>query len=285
MGRPYQTIKKEKTGNDGMIEQCTHNISGPLSSQPTHRNACSHEYGGNQSKFRKIVVFILLFLQCSLLFCDTITFSGNNLKTILAKGKERTVLTGNAVLTSDDNDIRADNIELYGEDFTFVRCTGHIRVINKKKEIDVTAEQMYYDRNQKMIRFQGNVIMEDKKNETIVKGGYLENWEDEELVIIQLGVRILKKDMACRSEFARYYRKEERLELSGLPRVIRKDDEYTALKIYVNLKNDEVTLEGNVTGEVKWEDKKADNGEPTIEPEPTAGQEILQPEETPIPKD
>ncbi len=214
---------------------------------------------------RSALISCILLLASASVEGETISFSGNTLRTILAKGKERTVLSGNAVLTSEDNYIRADSIELYGEDFVYVRCTGNIHLINKEKEIDVTSEQMYYDRKQKMIRFQGNVIMEDQKNETIVKGGYLENWEDEELVIIQLNVRILKKDMACRSEFARYFRKEERLELSGLPRVVRKGDEYTALKIYVNLKNDEVTLEGRVTGEVKWEDEK---DEAAVTPQP-----------------
>jgi lipopolysaccharide export system protein LptA len=215
----------------------------------------------------------LLVLNSQFCVPDTITFSGNSLKTILAKGKERTVLSGNATLTSDDNFIRADTVELYGDDFAFVRCSGNVHVINTKKEIDVTSETMYYDRKQKIIRFRGNVVMEDKKNETIVKGGYVENWEDEEIVIIQLGVRILKKDMACRSEFARYFRKEERLELSGLPRVTRNEDTYAALKIYVNLENDEVTLEGNVSGEVKWEEEKSTESGKESKGEAQAGEE------------
>jgi lipopolysaccharide export system protein LptA len=211
---------------------------------------------------RALFCIFCFLIHCIFIFSDSISFSGNNLKTILAKGKEKTILTGNAVLTSEDNHIQADTIELYGEDFTFVLCSGKVRVINKKKEIDVSSDRLFYNRKEKMTRFQGNVVMEDKKNETIVKGGYLENWEDDELVIIQTGVRILKKDMVCRAEFAKYYRKEEQLELSGLPRVIWKGDEYRALKIYVNLNNDEIRLEGNVSGAVNWEEdkeKKQDN--------------------------
>jgi lipopolysaccharide export system protein LptA len=106
-----------------------------------------------------------------------------------------------------------------------------------------------------MIRFQENAIMEDKENEIVVKGGLIETWEDDEITIIQIGVRILKKDMVCRSEFARYLRKEDKLELSGMPRVIWKGDEYKALKILIDLENDEINLEGNVKGEVFWEDE------------------------------
>jgi lipopolysaccharide export system protein LptA len=107
-----------------------------------------------------------------------------------------------------------------------------------------------------MIRIQENAVMEDKENEIVVKGGLIENWEDEEITIIQIGVRILKKDMICRSEFARYLRKEEKLELSGMPRVFWKGDEYKAMKIYVDLDNDEIKLEGNVQGEVLWEEEE-----------------------------
>ncbi|MBA7557710.1 hypothetical protein ES705_50479 [subsurface metagenome] len=73
--------------------------------------------------------------------------------------------------------------------------------------------------------------MVDKKNETVVKGGFIEHWEERDESIIQLGVRILKKDLVCRAEYARYLREEEQLELAGMPIVYWKGDEYQASKI------------------------------------------------------
>lgn len=212
---------------------------------------------------KKIAIIVFFFSVSSLLLSeDTITFSGNTMKTILARGRERTVLAGMAELTSKENVIYADSIELYGKDYNYIFCTGNVHVINKEKKIEVWSKKLFYNRKINMIRFQENALMEDKENEIVVKGGLIETWEDDEITIIQIGVRILKKDMICRSEFARYLRKEDRLELSGMPRVIWKGDEYKALKILIDLENDEIHLEGNVKGEVFWEEenKEGDAG-------------------------
>lgn len=202
-----------------------------------------------------LVMFILFFSLLLFAGEDTITFSGNNMKTILARGRERTLLSGMAQLTSKDNFISADSIELYGKDFSYIFCTGNVHVINREKNIEVWSGKLFYNRDKNIIRFQENAVMEDKENEIVVKGGLIETWEDDEITIIQIGVRILKKDMVCRSEFARYLRNEDRLELSGMPRVIWKGDEYKALKIFIDLEKDEIHLEGNVKGEVFWEEE------------------------------
>jgi len=200
---------------------------------------------------------LLIFCLCGgLIFTEVFHFSGNRVQTIFAKGKERTLLTGNARVVSDDNYITAHSIELFGKDNTYILCTGNVRLINTEKGIDVTCEKMFYDRKLKKSRMQGNAVMVDRENEIVVKGGFIEDNEEQEITIIQIGVRILKEDMVCRSEFARYLRKEEKLELSGMPIVHWKGDEYRASKIYIDLDKDEITLEGDVSGELTSEDEE-----------------------------
>jgi lipopolysaccharide export system protein LptA len=92
--------------------------------------------------------------------------------------------------------------------------------------------------------------MLDEQNEVVVKGGYLENWEDSDETVVQIGVRILKEDLVCRAEYARYQRNEDKLELSGMPVVNWKGDEYRALKIYIDLNTDTIRLEGDIRGKV-----------------------------------
>jgi lipopolysaccharide export system protein LptA len=87
----------------------------------------------------------------------------------------------------------------------------------------------------------------------VVKGGYLENWEDSDETVVQIGVRILKEDLVCRAEYARYQRSEDKLELSGMPVVDWKGDEYRALKIYIDLNTDTIRLEGDIRGKVRSE--------------------------------
>lgn len=200
-----------------------------------------------------LMVLVVLVPQTA--YSDTFTFSGDSMTTVLARGKERTVLTGNAVIISDETEIRGDEIILYGEDSRFAQCSGGVEVIDTVKGIYLQSENLFYDRDRDLSRVEGYAEMEDQKNELIVKGGYLENFGKDDITIIQIGVRILKEDLACRSEFARFRREEEILELSGMPYVFWKGDEYRASRITINLKTDEIKLEGEVQGTVTTEEE------------------------------
>lgn len=210
----------------------------------------------------------LLFLLCispgraSTVWADTFRFSGNSMTSVLAEGRERTTLVGNAVIISDTTTIKADEIELYGEDSRYARCKGEVTIRDEEKGYLLRCEDLYFDRENDLSRIEGYAEMEDYRNELVVKGEYLEHDGKKDITIIQVGVRILKEDLACRSEFARVKREENILELSGMPYVYWKGDEYRASRITVNLDTDEISLEGEVQGTVVTEE------------EPEEGQEI-----------
>jgi lipopolysaccharide export system protein LptA len=220
---------------------------------------------------------------------ETFSYSGDSVRATLAKGSERAVLTGHATVRSDDMLITADEIELLGEDFTVALATGAVRVADAKRGIDLTASDLWYDRDTKITRIRGNAEMADLENEIVAKGGFLEDRDKEGLTIIQIGVRIFRKDLVCRSEFAKYWRDKKILELTGMPWVSRKGDEYRATKITINLDTEEIVLEGSVQGTAAVEEEKpgategapADStGEPgasIVEPPPEGGAK----EETP----
>jgi hypothetical protein len=113
--------------------------------------------------------------------------------------------------------------------------------------------------------------MQDLKNDVVARGGFFEYFGNEEIAFIQIGVRILKIDedteLACRSEFARYLRDDEILELSGMPRVTRNKDIYSAARITINLDTDEILLDRDVSGTLITEDEEEPAaGEPAAEP-------------------
>lgn len=206
----------------------------------------------NKARF---ILFLILLVNFEI-FPDNISFSGDSMQADLASGRERTILTGNAYLKTEDTVIYADKIELYGNDFIFALCTGNVHVINSKKNIEITSDWLFYNRDDELFRIQGNAVMEDKENEIVIKGGLIENRDKEDITIIQVGVRILKEDMICRAQMARYFRDEQKLELYGMPFVIKNDDEYKATRIFIDLDNDEIQLEGDVTAQVEYEDNK-----------------------------
>ena len=212
---------------------------------------------------RHTIVLWHLSVCLFLLPADTISFHADTMRAELAKGKERTVLVGNAELVSEDLVINADIIELYGEDFIFALCTGNVTVENQKKGLTITSDKLFYNRRDKIARIQGNAVLEDRENELVGKGGGIENRDKEDIILVQIGVRILKEDLVCRSQMARYFRAEQRLELSGMPVVLWKDDEYRATKIFVDLENDVVQMEGDVQAQVKYKEKQEEETEET----------------------
>ena len=96
------------------------------------------------------------------------------------------------------------------------------------------------------MRASGNAYMEDRTNELVVKGGTIQNWDDLDLTEISVNVRILGEEYTTRSQFARYRRSAEILELSGTPEVFWKGDEYRATRIRIDLANDEIEFVGDV---------------------------------------
>lgn len=201
---------------------------------------------------------------------ETFTYSGDSVRATLAKGSERAVLTGHATVRSDDVLITADQIELLGEDFTVAIATGSVHVADAKRGIDLTAANLWYDREAKIARIKGSAEMADLANEIVVKGGFLEDRDTEGLTIVQIGVRIFRKDMVCRAEFAKYWRDKKILELTGMPWVSRKNDEYRATKITINLDTEEIVLTGDVQGSVVMEEEQAEEETAAPVEEPAA---------------
>lgn len=191
---------------------------------------------------------------------DSFSFSGDETSIVLAEGRERTRLVGNARVVSDATTIEAGEIELYGEDFRYVLCTGGVTVVDEENDLYFSSGELFYDRESELTRARYRVVLEDRENEIVVKGGFVETRENGAYVQAQIGVRILRDDLTARSEFVRYDRDRNVLELSGYPVVFWKGDEYRASRIGIDLDRDEIELEGGVEGTVTSdeEDEEAD---------------------------
>ncbi len=205
---------------------------------------------------RNSLIIILIILSGMYIFPETkeFNFSSDKTSIMMAKGKEKTVLIGNARITSEATDIHADTIELFGKDLRYARCTGNVTAIDENQGILLKTNDLFYDRDKKRLVIKGYAEMIDQKNEIVVKGGYFENLSEEDITIIQIGVRILKASdestLTARSEFARYDRSNNTLDLSGMPVVFKDNDVFKATRITINLDTDEIKLYGDVSGTV-----------------------------------
>ena len=185
------------------------------------------------------------------LYGDTITFRADRVTGSKATGMEITELFGNAEAKSDDLYIQAEKIIIQGSDNRFLDCTGNVRGRDEEKDLHFRTDRLRYDRVLKIIRFEGNNILEDRKNELVVRSRFIEYDQDQELIILQISVRLFKDDLVCRSEYAVYRRNEKILNLSGYPVVYKKEDEFRADRIRVDLDTDDVIMDGGVKGSIR----------------------------------
>ncbi len=204
---------------------------------------------------------------------DTFTFSGDRTEVVLTEGREYTLLEGNAVIVSEQIELRANRIELSGTDFRYAETRGDVVVYDAERDLQITADTVHFDRETENSRAAGEVIVEDRENELILKGEYLETREGGDVIFVQSAVRVLKEDLTARAQFLRYRRTDDTLELSGFPVVFWKGDEYRAIRIIMNLETEEIEMQGQVQGAIVVEDEVEDDEGQDDEVDDDAGQE------------
>ena len=198
-----------------------------------------------------VCVLPCLFFAAISASADTFSFKADKMSGTKALGRETTILSGNAEVRSDNLVLKANRIEIQGDDNQFINCSGGVWGIEEEKDILFQTDRLRYDRKLKVARLEGNSTLEDKKNEIVAKGNFIEYDDQAEVTVFQIAVRLFKDDMVCRSEYAVYRRNEKLLDLSGFPVVYKKDDEFRADRIRVDLDTDDVTMEGDVSGMIK----------------------------------
>jgi lipopolysaccharide export system protein LptA len=201
------------------------------------------------NKATPLALFLLVCLASA--GGDTFTFKADRMTGGRASGKEITLLSGNAEVRSDNLLLRADRIEMQGENNRFIDCSGHVWGMEEEKNILFQTDRLRYDRTLKIARLEGNSTLEDKENEIVTKGRFIEYDDQAEVTVFQISVRLFKNEMVCRSEYAVYRRNEKLLDLSGFPVVYKKSDEFRADRIRVDLETDDVIMEGSVSGSIK----------------------------------
>jgi len=208
----------------------------------------------NMNKCRRVftswLIVFLIFSGIQNLAADTFTFREDRMSGSRALGRETTILIGNAEVRSDNILLRADRIEIQGENNRFIYCIGNVWGHEESKDILFFTDRLRYDRTLKIARMEGNSTLEDRENEIVARGRFIEYDDQNEIAVLQINVRLFKDDMVCRSEHAIYKRREKILDLSGFPVVFKNNDEFRADKIRVDLETDDVIMEGSVSGTI-----------------------------------
>lgn len=212
---------------------------------------------------KAIFIFATLFLCFYGFTEEVIEFFADKMSGVTAEGADYTKLMGNARIKTSSMEISADVIELSGQDFRYIKAQGNVEGVHNQEAMEFTCQQMDYDRIEKIARFTEKVHLVDTSNDVTADAERIEYREEEGLALMQINVKLLQKNNLCTCAFATYKKKQQLLEMTGNPQIVRGEDVFRAQEITFNMETEAITLDGRVSGQVTENSSKKDGeGEP-----------------------
>lgn len=204
----------------------------------------------NKKVFTTFLISLSLALAATPLFAEKIIFSANRMTGQAGNSNTTTTLSGNAYIKTESMEIQADDVELSGDNYRYIKASGNITGKNTKSNMDFTCDSLEYDRTTKVAILKGNVKLDDKENEVNAEAQVIEYNQDTEIAILQIQIKLTQKDNVCSGSYAIYYKESQLLELSGNAQVKQKEDVFRAQNISLDMNTQDITLGGNVKGKV-----------------------------------
>ena len=199
---------------------------------------------------KKIFSLILIFIS-TFSFAEKITFHADRMTGSTKKNSsDSTVLSGNAVIVTENMELKADSIEIYGKNFRYIKAAGNITGKITDSQMDFTCQNMTYDREKKVAVLQNAVHLVDSKNNVVADAQIIDYSQETDIAVLQINVVLVQDKNTCTAAYAVYKKDEQTLTLSGNPSVRQGSDTFRAQEIQLNLKTDEITLDGRVRGSV-----------------------------------
>ncbi len=214
---------------------------------------------------RFILIFLVLFCASSA-FAEKIKFSADSMSGQAGNSNTTTTMSGNAAVSTESIEIKADLLQLSGEDYKNISAQGNVAGKNLDTNMEFSCDSLSYDRITKQIVLKGNVKLLDVENNVNCGAQIIEYDQDKDIAIMQIQISLTQKDNVCSGSYAVYYKEQQLLEISGNAQVKQKQDTFRAQFITLDLETQDITLGGNVKGTV------TDSKEPEEQPEGAASE-------------
>ena len=218
-------------------------------------------------KNKKSIFIILLIFTALPVFAEKIVFSANKMTGQAGNSNTTTTLSGNSYIKTSSMEIQADDIELSGDDYRYIKATGNVNGKNLEANMDFTCNSLEYDRTTKIAELKGDVKLIDNDNDVKADAQIIVYDQDAEIAVLQVKINLTQKDNVCSGSYAVYYKKTQLLELSGNAQVKQKEDVFRAQYITLDMDTQDITLGGNVKGKVTESKKEEKKDSPAEESE------------------
>lgn len=204
-----------------------------------------------------IFSLVLLFGINFACFAENITFNADSMKGVMTDKKSSTVLEGNTWIKTSKIELKADRIELSGENYENILAFGNVQGSYVESNLKFTCENLSFNQNTGIVLLKDSVTLEDPENNVTAKAKTIEYNQKTDVAILQLNVELTQNNSICTGTLGIYNKGTQKLELTGQPKIVRNKDIFTAQEIVLNLKTEEITLDGKVRGTVEESATKA----------------------------
>ena len=202
---------------------------------------------------RIILLFFMLTLPILAIVASEITFSGGYTKIDMQQGTRRVILSGGAHVSTGTVELVSDSIELYGDNYRYVTCTGNVSATENERGISFTTPALVYDRVDGTVRSDGWIEIQDTQHEVALSGAWFEYDMNRRFMKLQMMAKILKVTddglMVCRADSIEYDGEANTVSLKGNATVSWNNDTYKAAMIIVDLNTNGISLYGTISGE------------------------------------
>lgn len=228
---------------------------------------------------KRALSLIVLLTYCSLpALAEKISFSADSMSGQAGNSNTTTTMSGNASVSTESIEIKADSLTLSGEEYRNISANGNISGKNLETNMEFNCDELNYDRITKKIILKGNVKLVDVENNVTCGAQIIEYDQDKDIAIMQIQISLTQKDNVCSGAYAVYYKDQQLLEISGNAQVKQNDDTFRAQFITLDLDSQDITLGGNVKGTVtdtkeKKEPESSESGEKEPGTEEAEGEE------------
>ena len=226
-----------------------------------------------KSAKQTVLSLLVLFIMSLPLYAEKIVFSANKMTGQAGNTNTKTSLSGNAYVKTASMEIQADELELSGDEYRYIKASGHIIGKNLEANMDFTCDSLEYDRTTKIAELKGNVRLTDLDNDVTAEAQIITYNQQLDIAILQIKIQLFQKDNICSGAYAVYYKETQILELSGNAQVTQKEDTFRAQYITLDMNTQDITLDGNVKGRVTETSKKDESEEASDEESSAADEE------------
>lgn len=162
-------------------------------------------------------------------------------------------LLGGVKITSTNRILMGEEFRLSGKSLSLIEADKGVTMIDRKEKLELTSLQMRYDTKKRWLWLSGNptVKIQEKNSPAIkaeLKAAVIERDMEKEITLARGNVRLKRRSEQVVAEIAIFREKEQKMDLTGRPFLLRNGIWVRCKKIQMLSNPDRVIFEEDLSG-------------------------------------